>query len=285
MKTVLPDVLADRYASSAMVTIWSPERKVILERRLWVADLKTKRDLGRSITEEAIAAYERIIDQIDFASIAAREAKLRQDAKARIEEFNALAGGLQLIHEGFTSRDLTDNIEQFQILESMMVLRDRTVAILRRLAGYARDYALLDLCARTHNVPAQTTTLGKRFANVAEEMLVAFDRLEYLIGHYALRSIKGAVGTMQDMADLLGDAEKALELERRLARHLGFAHVFDSVGQVYPARSTSKFSRCSTSSPPAPATSQRPSASCPDTACSMKDSARSKRDQLPCRTK
>lgn len=234
MKRVIADVLAERYVSSAMAAIWSPERKVAIERRFWVADLKAKRDLGRPIAEEAIAAYERAVDRVDLASITGREARLRQDVKARIEEFNALAGGLQLIHAGFTSRDLTDNIEQFQMLEATTLLRDRSVAVLRRLAEHAEKYADLNLCARTHNVPAQTTTLGKRFANVAEEMLIAFNRLEHLIARYPLRGIKGAVGTMQDMADLLESPERALELEQRLVEHMGFSRVLESVGQVYP---------------------------------------------------
>ena len=61
------------------------------------------------------ADYEAVIDQVDLASIAARERVTRHDVKARIEEFNALAGHEQ-VHKGMTSRDLTENIEQTQIL-------------------------------------------------------------------------------------------------------------------------------------------------------------------------
>lgn len=234
MKTVPPDVLADRYASTAMVTTWSSSRKVLLERQLWIAALKAERDLGLTVPKGAIETYERVIDEIDLDAIVAREFVLRQDVKARIEEFNARAGGLELIHEGFTSRDLTDNVEQLQLLESMQLIRDRTVAILKRLADRATEYALIDMCGRTHNVPAQTVTLGKRFANIAEEMLVAFDRLEHLITRYPLRGIKGATGTQQDMAHLLGSNEKALQLEERIREYLGFSAVLESVGQVYP---------------------------------------------------
>ena len=84
-------------------------------------------------------------------------------------------------------------------------------------------------------MPSQTTTLGKRFASAADELLIAYARVEDLIGRYPLRGIKGPVGTAQDMLDLLdGDSAKLAALEKRVAQHLGFAQILDSVGQVYP---------------------------------------------------
>ena len=91
------------------------------------------------------------------------------------------------------------------------------------------------MAGRSHNVAAQATTLGKRFASVADEMLVALERVEDLLARYPLRGIKGPVGTAQDMLDLLdGDADRLDELEQRVAAHLGFEQVLTSVGQVYP---------------------------------------------------
>ena len=159
---------------------------------------------------------------------------LRRDVKARIEEFNDLAG-YQDVHKGMTSRDLTENVEQLQVRRSLELVRDRCVATLVRLARLAVEHAELVITGRTHNVAAQATTLGKRFATTADELLVAFDRVVDLLERYPLRGIKGPVGTGQDMLDLLGgDARRLAELERRVARHLGFDHVLTSVGQVYP---------------------------------------------------
>ncbi|MDT7627007.1 MAG: adenylosuccinate lyase, partial [Pseudonocardiales bacterium] len=156
------------------------------------------------------------------------------DVKARIEEFNALAGHEQ-IHKGLTSRDLTENVEQAQVRGALVHLADRTVAVLARLARRAGEYRELVLTGRSHNVAAQATTLGKRFASAADELLVAHRRLTELTERYPLRGIKGPVGTGQDMLDLLGgDATKLAELERRVAAHLGFSEVLTSVGQVYP---------------------------------------------------
>ncbi len=232
------NVLANRYASPAMRQIWSPENKLIAERRLWLAILTAQRDLGVDFAGDdpavVIKAYQAVLEHVDLASIDAREKITRHDVKARIEEFNTLAG-FQHVHKGMTSRDLTENVEQLQIVSSLKIIRERTVATLLRLAQLATQFAAQPIAGRTHNVPAQVTTLGKRFATAANELLVAYQRIEELIDRYPLRGIKGPVGTSQDMLDLLGgDASKLQELERQIADHLGFAHVMVSTGQVYP---------------------------------------------------
>ncbi|UNS95674.1 adenylosuccinate lyase [Streptomyces tubbatahanensis] len=236
-KPRIPNVLASRYASPELVRIWSPESKIVLERRLWLAVLKAQRDLGVAVPEEALADYERVLETVDLASIAEREKVTRHDVKARIEEFNALAGH-EHVHKGMTSRDLTENVEQLQIRLSLQLVRDRTVAALSRLGALAGEHAALVMAGRSHNVAAQATTLGKRFATSADELLVAFERLEELLRRYPLRGIKGPVGTAQDMLDLMGGgdegAAKLADLERRTAEHLGFGRVLTSVGQVYP---------------------------------------------------
>ncbi|GAA0967018.1 adenylosuccinate lyase [Acrocarpospora macrocephala] len=231
-KPRIPNVLAARYASADLARLWSPEHKVVLERRLWVAVLKAQADLGVAVPADAIAAYEKVVDQVDLASIAARERVTLHDVKARIEEFSALAGHEQ-VHKGMTSRDLTENVEQLQIRDSLLLVRDRMVAMLARLGRLSAGYAGVVMAGRSHNVAAQATTLGKRFASAADELLVAYARLEELIARYPLRGVKGPVGTAQDMLDLLG-ADRLAELEDRVAAHLGFAERFVSVGQVYP---------------------------------------------------
>src|SRR5690606_33880351 len=127
-----------------------------------------------------------------------------------------------------------ENVEQLQQRRSLELLRDRTVAVLARLAQLAAEHATLVMAGRSHNVAAQATTLGKRFASAADELLVAFERLEGLLQRYPLRGIKGPVGTAQDMLDLLGSQEAVERLEQVVAQHLGFERVLTSVGQVYP---------------------------------------------------
>jgi adenylosuccinate lyase len=230
----IPNVLASRYASAEMVAIWSPEAKIVAERRLWLAVLRAQQELGVDVPDAAVADYERVLGQVDLTSIAARERVLRHDVKARIEEFNALAGH-EHVHKGMTSRDLTENVEQLQIRQSLELVHAHGVAVAARLADRAAAYRDLVMAGRSHNVAAQATTLGKRFASAAQETVIALSRIRELLDRYPLRGIKGPMGTGQDMLDLFdGDAARLAELEHRVAEFLGFTAVLDSVGQVYP---------------------------------------------------
>ena len=230
---LLPNVLAGRYASTEMSTLWSPDHKVVLERRLWLAVLRAQAELGVDIPAQAIADYEAVVDKVDLESIEARERVTRHDVKARIEEFSSLAGH-EHIHAGMTSRDLTENVEQLQVRAALGLIRDRMVTALARLAERAAEHATLVMAGRSHTVAAQATTMGKRFANAGEEVLQALRRVEELLARYPLRGIKGPVGTQQDMLDLLGSPAKVDQLEVAVARHLGFDATLTNVGQVYP---------------------------------------------------
>ena len=226
-------VLADRYASAEMRKVFAPEEKIIAERKLWIAVAKAQAKLGHVIADSVIADYEKVISKVDLASIDAREKITRHDVKARIEEFNALAGH-EAIHAGMTSRDLTENIEALQVRNGLSIVHDKTVALLATLAAKAALYSDQTIAGRSHNVPAQITTLGKRFASAAEELLFAYERLISLQDRYPMRGIKGPVGTAQDSIDLLGSTEAHQKLESAIAAELGFNRVLDSTGQVYP---------------------------------------------------
>ena len=229
----IPDILASRYASTAMCVIWSPEGKVRLEREFWIAVMRAQHSLGVAIPEAAIADYEQVRNQVDLASIAERERILRHDVKARIEEFCALAGH-EYVHMGLTSRDLTDNVEQLQVLRSLDLLRTKAVAVLLRMSDWASRTRSLLLVARTHNVPAQPTTVGKRLAMFGEELLQALQRLDHLAETYPVRGLQGAVGTQLDQWQLLGDGEKVQQLTEQIRTHLKCPASLNAVGQVYP---------------------------------------------------
>jgi adenylosuccinate lyase len=230
----VPNILAERYASRAMKDFWSARGKVQLERDFWIAVMKAQRDLGVPIPAEAIKDYEKVKGDIDLASIAKRERATLHDVKARIEEFSELAKR-QFIHLGLTSRDLTENVEQLQIFQSLKLVRLKGAAALLALSRRAEEYRDLMITGRTHNVPAQPTTLGKRLAMFGQELRIAFDRLESLIARYPVRGLKGAVGTQLDQLTLLGGrADRVASLESRILRYLGFSASLGNVGQVYP---------------------------------------------------
>jgi adenylosuccinate lyase len=157
--------------------------------------------------------------------------KTRHDVKARIEEFNALAG-VEKIHIGLTSRDLTENIELIQIKAALELIHHRTLQTLFLLNEKITKYEKTYMVGRSHNVAAQVTTLGKRFASCAEELLFAYSSLKELIARLPLRGIKGPVGTSQDAVSAMGKDFKALE--KSISDQFGFENTWNSVGQIYP---------------------------------------------------
>ena len=193
-----------------------------------------QKDLGIDIDDAVVDAYRSVMADVDLESIDRRERVTLHDVKARIEEFSSLAG-YEHIHKGLTSRDLTENVEQLQIKRSLVLTQQRLVAVISRLADLAIRYQETAITGRSHNVPAQMTTLGKRFANLGQETLLAYERLEDLLSKYPLRGLKGPVGTQQDLLDLFeGDTGKVAELEERVANQLGFGQTLQAIGQVYP---------------------------------------------------
>ena len=123
----IPNVLAERYAGSEMRGIWSPESKIRRERELWIAVAEAQQDLGVDIPSEALTAYRAVLDDIDLASIRRREQRLRHDVMARLEEFCSRAG-CEYLHWGLTSRDVTENVEQTQIRDSLLLICTKSVA-------------------------------------------------------------------------------------------------------------------------------------------------------------
>ena len=229
--SISPNVLATRYATKEMVAIFDPVNKIINERKFWITILKLQQKAGLPITDSDIKAYEKVIEKVDLDSIDKRELKTRHDVKARIEEFNALAG-VEKIHIGLTSRDLTENIELIQIKAALKLIEYRTLQTLFLLNEKITKYEKTYMVGRSHNVAAQVTTLGKRFASCAEELLFAHIALRELIVRLPLRGIKGPVGTSQDALDAMG--KDLAQLEKSIAEEFGFENTWASVGQIYP---------------------------------------------------
>jgi adenylosuccinate lyase len=230
---VIPNVLANRYATKEMVAIFDPINKIIAERKFWITILRLQKAGGLSITDSEIASYEKAVEKVDLASIEKRERANRHDVKARIEEFNSLAG-LEKVHIGLTSRDLTENIELIAIKDGLNLVRRRTLETLFLLEKSITKYEKTYMVGRSHNVAAQVTTLGKRFATCAQELLFSLSSLEELIARLPLRGLKGPVGSGQDQIALLGSIKDLNKLEEKLAKEYGFETTLSSVGQIYP---------------------------------------------------
>jgi adenylosuccinate lyase len=230
---VTPNVLATRYATKEMVEMFNPIIKIIEERKFWITVLKLQKKAGLPITDLDIESYEKVVNQVDLESIDKREIKVRHDVKARIEEFNALAG-CEKIHIGMTSRDLTENIELIQIRKALEVVHTKSLQTLFLLNEKIEKYQKTYMVGRSHNVAAQVTTLGKRFASCAEELLFTVDSLENLLARLPFRGLKGPVGTSQDALSAMGSTKELEKLEENLAKQFNFENTWKSVGQIYP---------------------------------------------------
>jgi adenylosuccinate lyase len=224
-------LIADRYASSQMRQIWSRESKILKERELWITVMKAQAKLGLDISKVVLEDYERVKSQIDLSSIDRREAELKHDVKARIEEFNFLAGH-QSIHVGLTSRDVTENIEGWQIKQSLHLTLASSNLLLLELVEKIEKYADLPIVGRTHNVPAQLTTLGRRFASWSEEFLFALEGLENLESRFPLKGIKGAIGTGSDLKSVVGSNWQSIE--ESVLKGLGIDKALIAPTQIYP---------------------------------------------------
>jgi len=216
-----------------MVAIFDPINKIIAERKFWITILKLQKKAGLPITDSDISAYEKVITNVDLASIEAREKRTRHDVKARIEEFNDLAK-CEKIHIGMTSRDLTENIELIMIRDGLNLIRKRSLETLFLLEKNITKYEKTYITGRSHNVAAQVTTLGKRFASCAEELLFSLSALEELINRLPLRGLKGPVGSGQDGISTLGSVKELDKLEAAIEKEFGFENTLTSVGQIYP---------------------------------------------------
>jgi adenylosuccinate lyase len=228
-----PNVIATRYATKEMVAIFDPINKIIAERKFWITVLRLQKKAGLPITDSDISSYENAINNVDLTSIERREKQSRHDVKARIEEFNDLAK-CEKIHIGMTSRDLTENIELIAIRDGLNLIRKRTLETLYLLEKNITKYEKTYITGRSHNVAAQVTTLGKRFATCAQELLFSLTALEELINRLPLRGLKGPVGTGQDGISSLGSAKDLTKMEEAIASEFGFENTLTSVGQIYP---------------------------------------------------
>jgi adenylosuccinate lyase len=227
----MASLLGDRYASIEMRNIWSRENKIIKERELWIDVLQIQKRLGFQIDDKIITDYKNNIAKVNLESIDSREARNQHDVMARIEEFNSLAGQ-QAIHVGMTSRDLTENIEIKQVHDSLKLVLFKCDALLFRFGKFIDAHKELAMVGRTHNVPAQVTTLGRRFAMWAEELFFARQHLVQFLDRLPMRGIKGAIGTGQDMRQLLGDG--ATQIDGFLQDLFGLNEVLITPSQVYP---------------------------------------------------
>jgi adenylosuccinate lyase len=227
--------LAERYASHEMLTLWSPQRRHALWRRIWLALAECEQELGADIPAEAIAAMRDHLDDIDFARVAEHERRLRHDVMAHVHAFaEAAPAARRVIHLGATSADITDNADLLLIRAAFGILREKLIDVLRALATFARTWRAEPTLGYTHLQPAQLTTVGKRATLWMQDLVLDLDALDRFVGTLPFRGIKGTTGTQGSYLELFdGDAAKVRALDRMVTERMGFSRSLPVTGQTY----------------------------------------------------
>ena len=234
-KAIYESPLSSRYASDRMQYIFSPDKKFSTWRRLWIALARAEMELGLPVTQEQIDQMEAHITDIDYELAARKEKELRHYVMAHIHTYGAQCPKAKpIIHLGATSCYVGDNTDIIIMREGLDLVRDKLVRVLNALAQFADKYKSLPTLGFTHFQAAQLVTVGKRATLWMNELLQDLDEVEYRISTLKLLGCKGTTGTQASFLELFeGDHGKCKELDRRIAREMGFEGTVPVSGQTY----------------------------------------------------
>jgi len=227
--------LAERYASEAMLELWSPAKRHGLWRRLWLALAESERALGVDIPDEAIRQMRSHLDDIDFGAVAAYEKRFRHDVMAHVHAFGDVAPAAKpFIHLGATSAYVTDNADLILMRSGLDLLRGRMLDVLRSLATFAETWRDQPTLGYTHLQPAQLTTVGKRATLWMQDLVLDIADLDYRRRTLPFRGVKGTTGTQASFLEIFdGDHDKVRRLDHLVTEKMSFAAPLPVTGQTY----------------------------------------------------
>ncbi|HZE08133.1 MAG TPA: adenylosuccinate lyase [Gemmatimonadaceae bacterium] len=227
--------LADRYASTAMLELWSSATRYGLWRRLWLALAESEKELGVDIPDEAIRQMRANLDNIDFDAVAKYEKRFRHDVMAHVHAFADVAPKAKpFIHLGATSAFVTDNADLILMRRGLDLLRGRALDVIRALAGFAEKWRDEATLGYTHLQPAQLTTVGKRATLWMQDLVLDVQEIDYRRRTLPFRGVKGTTGTQATFLRLFdGDHEKVRRLDLLVTEKMSFAGAIPVSGQTY----------------------------------------------------
>jgi adenylosuccinate lyase len=230
--------LAERYASKAMLELWSPQTRHGQWRRLWLALAEAEQELGVPVPDEAIAQMRANLDSIDFDAVAQYEKRFRHDVMAHVHAFGDVAPAAKgFIHYGATSAYVTDNGDLILMRRGLELLREKLVRVLRALAAFAKEWRAEATLGSTHLQPAQPTTVGKRATLWMQDLVLDLADIDHRIATLPCRGVKGTTGTQASFLEIFGgDHGKVRELDRRVTQKIGFVSSVPVSGQTYTRR-------------------------------------------------
>ena len=227
--------LAERYASQAMLELWSPATRHGLWRRLWLALAEAERELGVEIPDTAIREMKANLDGIDFDVVAKYEKRFRHDVMAHVHAFGDVAPAAKpFIHLGATSAFVTDNADLILMRRGLSLLRSRLLDVLRALAEFADKWRDQPTLGYTHLQPAQLTTVGKRATLWMQDLVLDLEDIDYRLRTLPFRGVKGTTGTQASFLEIFdGDHDKVRQLDRIVTEKMSFPAPLPVTGQTY----------------------------------------------------
>lgn len=227
--------LAERYASQAMLELWSPATRHGLWRRLWLALAEAESQLGVEIPDAAIREMRANLDNIDFDVVAKYEKRFRHDVMAHVHAFGDVAPAAKpFIHLGATSAFVTDNADLILMRRGLSLLRSRVLDVVRALAEFAEKWRDQPTLGYTHLQPAQLTTVGKRATLWMQDLVLDVEDIDYRLRTLPFRGVKGTTGTQASFLEIFdGDHEKVRKLDRIVTEKMSFPAPLPVTGQTY----------------------------------------------------
>jgi len=224
-----------RYCSPEMSSLFSPKKKALLFRELWISLAKAQKKMGLSITDKQIQEMEKASKKIDFDKINAYEKKFRHDVMAHIHAYgDECEVAKPIIHLGATSCYATDNADLIQLKSGLSLLFQKLVQLIDALASIAKKHASDPALSYTHFQPAQPTTIGKRISMWLQDFLLDAKEFKRLIEEIPFLGAKGATGTQASFLALFdGDSHKVQAMEELIAADFGFSNLLPISGQTY----------------------------------------------------
>ncbi|MFT3785275.1 MAG: adenylosuccinate lyase [Tepidisphaeraceae bacterium] len=229
--------LVSRNSSPEMLRLFSMRHRIGLWRDLWIALAEEEQKLGLTrITNEAIAQLKAKRDDIDFASAAQWEKRLRHDVMAHVHAYEEAAPAAKgIIHLGATSQYVVDNADLMIYRDGLRLVASRLASTIDALGAFALKWKDLPCLGYTHYQPAQPTTVGKRATLWAQELVLGLERVEALIKTIRARGVKGTTGTQASFLSLFdGDHAKCDALDAAVSQRFDFDSSYDVTGQTYP---------------------------------------------------
>ena len=238
--------LISRYASSDMLQLFSPQRRVETWRRLWLALARAERELGLPITQAQLQDLEEHLCDIDFDCAAAREREVRHDVMAHIHAYGKAApSAAGIIHLGATSCYVTDNGDLILYREGLRQLRGQLCSLLAVLADFADRWKALPTLGYTHYQPAQLVTVGKRATLWMQDLLSDLEELDFVVDGMKFLGCRGTTGTEASFLELFDGCEEKIDrLNEMLAAEFGFGECYPVCGQTYPRKLDSRILNC-----------------------------------------